>query len=46
MVSTPDKKVDILGKWLVFKHYDEIDETWDKIRTAIVTDKMKRFSWL
>ena len=41
MVSTPDKKVDILGKWLVFKHYDEIDETWDKIRTAIVTDNLQ-----
>ena len=41
MVPTPDKKQDILGKWLVFKHYDEIDETWDKIRTAIVTDNLQ-----
>ena len=40
-VPTPDRKKDTLGKWLVFKHYDEIDETWDKIRTAIVTDNLQ-----
>ena len=34
-VSTPDKKVNILGKWLVFKHFDEIDDIWEKIRTSI-----------
>ena len=42
-IPTPDdvKEVDFLGKWLVFKHYDEIDETWEKIRTAVVTDNLQ-----
>ena len=35
----PDSQ--ILGKWLVFKHYDEIDDTWEKIRTAILTDNLQ-----
>lgn len=32
---------DILGKWLVFKHFDEIDETWEKIQTAMVEDRLQ-----
>ena len=42
-IPTPDevKELDFLGKWLVFKHYDEIDETWEKIRTAVVTDNLQ-----
>ena len=35
------KQPDILGKWLVFKHYDEIDNTWEKIRTAIARDELQ-----
>ena len=31
----------ILGKWLVFKHYDEIDDVWEKIRTAIARDELQ-----
>lgn len=30
-----------LGKWMVFKHYDEIDETWEKIRTAMARDELQ-----
>ena len=42
-IPTPEevKEIDFLGKWLVFKHYDEIDETWEKIRTAVVTDNLQ-----
>ena len=27
-----------VGKWMVFKHYDEIDQAWENIRTAILDD--------
>ena len=27
---------EILGKWMIFKHFDEIDATWEKIRSAII----------
>ena len=40
-VPTPDKELDILGKWLVFKDYDKLDEVWEKIRTAIVTNNLQ-----
>ena len=42
-IPTPGevKELDFLGKWLIFKHYDEIDETWEKIRTALVTDNLQ-----
>ena len=40
-VPTPDKKVDIFGKWLVFKDFDKMDESWEKIRTAIITDTLQ-----
>ena len=30
-----------LGKWIVFKHFDEIDRYWEKIRTAIFNYDMK-----
>ena len=40
-VPTPDKKVDILGKWLVFKNFDEIDDTWERIRTSVVTNTLQ-----
>ena len=29
------------GKWLIFKHYDELDRTWEMIKTAILSDKLK-----
>ena len=32
---------DIVGKWMVFNHYDEIDETWMRIRTAILNYDMQ-----
>ena len=37
--SDPDSHV--LGKWLVFKHYNEIGDTWEKIRMAILTDNLQ-----
>lgn len=30
----------VIGKWLVFKHYDLIDETWEKIKAAMSTDSL------
>lgn len=29
------ERPDILGKWMVFKDHDELDKTWEEIRTAI-----------
>ena len=29
------------GKWLVFKHFDELDETWEKIRTAVANGELQ-----
>ena len=29
-----------LGKWMVFKHLDVLDETWEKIRIAIARDEL------
>ena len=37
--QTPER--DVLGKWLIFKHFDEIDATWAKIRTAMIEDKLQ-----
>ena len=31
----------LFGKWMVFKHFDEIDETWEMIRTAVAEDKLQ-----
>ena len=31
---------DIRGKWLVFRHYDELDETWEKIVMAIQRNEL------
>ena len=30
-----------LGKWMVFKHYDEVDEAWENIRTAVAKDELQ-----
>ena len=38
--SKGHKISDIFGKWMVFRHYDELDEMWEKIRTAIASDKL------
>ena len=40
-VPTPDKEPDIYGKWLVFKDNDKIDDTWEKVRTAVVNDSLQ-----
>lgn len=37
--ETADTK--IFGKWLVFRSYDDIDETWEKICRAIAEDKLQ-----
>ena len=29
------------GKWLVFKHFDELEELWKRVRIAILTDKLQ-----
>ena len=31
---------DIFGKWMVFRHYDELDEMWEKICSAIASDEL------
>ena len=36
-----DHHHNIVGKWMVFNHCDEIDETWMKIRTAILNYDMQ-----
>ena len=38
---TPDNRPDILGKWMVFKHYDQIDQAWESVRTSILADKLE-----
>ena len=35
------KGLDFFGEWLVFKNFDEIDDTWEKIRTSVVTDSLQ-----
>lgn len=37
----PNQHDKTLGKWMVFKHYDEIDQTWKNIQTAILSDDMQ-----
>ena len=34
------------GKWMVFKHFDEIDETWEKIRTAMAEGELEGCEWV
>ena len=29
------------GKWLVFKHWDEVDETWEMVRMAVAENNMQ-----
>ena len=41
MIESDQPPKDILGKWLVFKHFDKIDATWAKIRTAMIEDKLQ-----
>ena len=31
----------LLGRWLVFKHYDELDSTWEVIREAMCEDELQ-----
>lgn len=35
------KELDGYGKWLIFRHFNEIDDVWDKIRTAIARGELK-----
>ncbi len=41
MCTKESEDLDILGKWMVFKHLDEIDDTWEKVRTAIACDELQ-----
>ena len=36
-----DKEIDYFGKWLVFKHFDDLEELWKRVRIAILTDKLQ-----
>ena len=36
-----DEHPPITGKWLVFKNYDKLDETWSKIRTAVIEQTLE-----
>lgn len=29
------------GKWMIFKHYDELDEAWERLRTAVLRDELQ-----
>jgi hypothetical protein len=43
-INESDKPADecpTLGKWMVFKHYDEIDAAWEAIRTAMAKDELQ-----
>ena len=35
------EKPDIFGKWMVFRHFDELDDIWEKIRKAIASDELQ-----
>jgi len=39
-IHSKKSAIPIVGKWLVFKHYDELDETWRLIRTAVLEQKL------
>ena len=43
--STPHKydkaaRSRIYGKWLIFRHFDKIDELWGTLRTAVLTNNL------
>lgn len=38
---TANSRPNILGKWMVFKHYDEIDRAWEVVRTSIIADELQ-----
>ena len=35
-----DEQVDDFGKWMVFKHYDEIDRAWEMFKAAVFSDEL------
>ena len=30
-----------LGKWMIFKHWDELDATWERVRTAVLRNELE-----
>ena len=36
-----DENYEIYGQWLVFRNYDEVDETWDMIVKAMKNDELQ-----
>ena len=35
-----DQRPEICGKWLVFRYFDNVDETWENIRTALARNEL------
>ena len=35
------KEREIIGKWMVFKRFDTLDDTWEIIRTAMIQDELQ-----
>ena len=36
-VNNGTPSTEILGKWMIFKHYFELDKVWDKVKNAVLT---------
>ena len=38
---TERKKGKSYGKWMVFKHFDELDATWERVKMALLRDELQ-----
>ena len=39
-VDNGTPSTEIFGKWLIFRHFSELDEVWFKIKNAVLTDTL------